>query len=110
WDPLGPSHPPGARPSREEMKALLIGQTLSRWYDAPVREEKRPTVTVQEIEALEIKDTRGQGGDGGTWQSDVEFIAKAKDGRYLVRGYLSHRLIEGKRAFVGFEIRTVTKQ
>jgi hypothetical protein len=111
WNPFALYNPPGNQPSKEEMKALLTGQTLSRWSSGPLGDNpKRPPITIQEVEALEIGETRSQGGDGRTWKSELEFIAKAKEGRYAVRGYLSHRLIEGKRAFLEFEIQTATKQ
>jgi hypothetical protein len=100
WDPFGPYTPPGGRPTKKEMMELLTGQTIPS--------VGVPKLTLREIEAMEVNESE-QTNKGG-WITRVSFIAQAKEGRYAVVGYVTHRLIDDKRAFINFNIESLHKQ
>src|SRR5207245_115637 len=106
---------PDSQPTKAELVALLEGQTVSAAAgEQPSRAGAGPgTLTLRRIEALEIEGTTSV--DSKTWSTEVSFLALAKTGRnaagrYAVAGTVRHRLIEGKRAFLGFQAKAVVKQ
>ena len=95
-------------PTKAEVMDYLDGKTMPS--KVPTNPNDKGIVLKREqIEALEVTQSATQFNDN-PWTTDVTFLVRTPDGRYGARATVSHRKVEGKRAFFGVEFREVAKQ
>lgn len=98
-------------PSKAEVLEYLDGKTISLTKPMKTPEKGNPAFVLKkdQIEALEVGSNAGRIGDG-PWTTTVTFIAKTDQGRYAINCDVHYRIVEGKCAFFGLDVREAAKQ
>ena len=121
-DPAAPATAPQAaedrpsegRPSKQEVLDYLDGKEIALvegerrlGHELP-KSAPRHVVRKAHIEALKVGN--GASVNGGPWSTDIDFLLNTGEARYAVLATVSHKRIEDRRAFFGFEIKRVARQ
>jgi hypothetical protein len=98
-------------PTKEEVLAYLDGKAVSLTDPKqPAGKDEKPHILKRDqIEALQVNPS-GSSFNDGPWSTTVNFIFNTGDARYAMEIWVSHRLVENKRAFFGMQVKQVSRQ